>query len=255
MTDQPQRPDEAGQTQPLGESQPTVPQPEAAPPAPSQPAPPQPAPSQPAPSQPTPSQPAPSQPAPSQQFDPLAAPPAGVQGQPALSPRKSGPSLPTSTLAMLGVALLVVGGVIGALIGHNVGGDDTQANARGNFSNGRGGYGFPGGGQAPQNRQQGQGQQGQAQPGQGVGPAGRGLAAGTVTAVDGDTVTIKQANGNTVKVKLGDSTTYTLTQKGTKDDVKVGQPVVVTGQTGSDGLIAANSVRTGEQFVLNQRSN
>jgi hypothetical protein len=226
MTDQPQRPEEAGQTQPLGEPQPTEPQPTEP-----QPAAPQPAAAQPA-------------------YDPLAAPPAGVQQQPTLSPRKSGSSLPTSTLAMLGVALLVVGGVIGALIGHNVGTDDTQQAGR--FTNGRGAYGFPGGGQGagPQNQQGGpQSQQGQ----QGQGFAGRGLAAGTVTAVDGDTITVKQANGQTVKVKLTGDTQYTVTTKGSKDDVKVGQPIVVTGERGDDGTVSASSVRTGEEFLLNGR--
>jgi hypothetical protein len=221
MTDQPQRPEEVGQPERPEEVGQTQPQPV----------------------QPQPVQPPPAD-------DPLAAPPAGIQQQPTLSPRRSGSALPTSTLAMLGVALLVVGGVIGALIGHNVGTDDTRQAGR--FSNGRGAYGFPGGGgQGGPQLQQGGPQDRQGQQGQGF--VGRGLAAGTVTAVDGDTVTVKQANGQTAKVKLTGDTQYTVTSKGSKSDVKVGEPIVVTGERGDDGTVSASTVRTGEQLQLGGR--
>jgi hypothetical protein len=157
---------------------------------------------------------------------------------------------------MIGAALLVVGGVIGALIGHNVGtgGESQRAGNGRTFRNGYGpGGGFGSGGQG----QPGQGQPGQGQQGQGRGNqngpnqlpgAGAGFALGTVTAVDGDTVTIKQPNGKTVTVKLSDSTAITVTKKGATSDVKVGEQVLATGQASSDGTVTARSLRVGDQL-------
>ncbi len=167
--------------------------------------------------------------------DLLAAPPAGVGAPPQLTARP-GPSgsLPKSTLAMLGVALLVVGGVGGALIGHTVGTSDTQQTAGGRFARG-----FPGAGQG------GAGQGDRA--GAGPGGAGAGVVVGTVTAVDGDTVTIKEQGGRTVSVKLSDSTAITVTKPGSSSDVTVDEQVMATGQAGSDGTVTARNLRIGDQ--------
>jgi hypothetical protein len=226
MNDQTQPPVEPGATQPLGQTPPTAQQPV---------------------------QPRVQQPAPPGPYvdDPLAAPPAGVAAESQLTPRRTGSGLPKSTLAVLAVALLVVGGVVGALIGHSVGNDDTvQASGRNGFGNARGGYGLPGQGQQGQEDQQDQ--QGQQGP-QGLGGPGRGLASGTVTAVDGDTITVKTADGRTVKVKVSDSTKYSVTKEGSKDDVKVGEQLLVTGRAGDDGTVDASTIRTGDQLTFQGR--
>lgn len=170
--------------------------------------------------------------------DPLAAPPSGGATQPSLVARRPGStSLPASTLVLLGVALLVVGGVIGALVGHRLGGSSAQQVSA--ARTGRAGNGFAGGfGGRP----------GGAQGGQPGGPGqGGGFTAGTVTKVDGDTITVKQQDGSTAVIKVTGSTTVTVTKAGSSADVAVGEPVVAAGQAGSDGSVTARTLRVGDQ--------
>ncbi|MEU4119517.1 hypothetical protein AB0F71_34110 [Kitasatospora sp. NPDC028055] len=93
---------------------------------------------------------------------------------------------------------------------------------------GQGGYGQGGG------RRGGQGQgQGQGQGGQGGGQGG--FARGTVKAVDGSTVYLTDANGNTIKVTTGDSTKVQLNKQGKVADLQPGQNVTVVGTPDSSG--------------------
>ncbi|MFI9330553.1 hypothetical protein ACIGZJ_23790 [Kitasatospora sp. NPDC052868] len=78
---------------------------------------------------------------------------------------------------------------------------------------------------------QGQGQSGQGQGGQG----GGGFARGTVKAVDGTTVYLTDANGNTVKVTTGDATKVQLNKEGKVADLQPGQSVTVVGTPAEGG--------------------
>jgi hypothetical protein len=70
---------------------------------------------------------------------------------------------------------------------------------------------------------------------------GRGTT-GTVDHVDGTTVYVKTAQGTDVKVSTSDSTTVGVTQPGKLSDLKPGATVVVQGQPGDDGTVAAQAI-------------
>ncbi|WP_103337306.1 hypothetical protein [Amycolatopsis sp. CA-126428] len=70
---------------------------------------------------------------------------------------------------------------------------------------------------------------------------GRGTT-GTIDHVDGTTVYVKTAQGDDVKVSTSDSTTVGVTQQGKLADLKPGATVVVQGQAGSDGTVAAQTI-------------
>ncbi|MGW5744153.1 hypothetical protein [Amycolatopsis sp. NPDC003861] len=97
--------------------------------------------------------------------------------------------------------------------------------------------GTAGGTQARTGQQAGAGQQG----GGFRGAGGRGTT-GTVDRVDGTTVYVKTAQGDDVKVSTSDSTTVGVTQQGKLADLKPGATVVVQGQAGSDGTVAAQAI-------------
>jgi hypothetical protein len=73
------------------------------------------------------------------------------------------------------------------------------------------------------------------------GAGGRGTT-GTVDRVDGSTVYVKTAQGTDVKVSTSDSTTVGVTQQGKLADLKPGSTVVVQGQAGDDGTVAAQAI-------------
>ena len=73
------------------------------------------------------------------------------------------------------------------------------------------------------------------------GAGGRGTT-GTVDRVDGTTVYVKTAQGTDVKVSTSDSTTVGVTQQGKLSDLKPGSTVVVQGQAGDDGTVAAQAI-------------
>ncbi|MGW3962119.1 hypothetical protein ACWED2_20015 [Amycolatopsis sp. NPDC005003] len=73
------------------------------------------------------------------------------------------------------------------------------------------------------------------------GAGGRGTT-GTVDRVDGTTVYVKTAQGTDVKVSTSDDTTVGVTQQGKLSDLKPGATVVVQGQAGSDGTVAAQAI-------------
>ncbi|MFE6489799.1 hypothetical protein ACFVGN_43665, partial [Streptomyces sp. NPDC057757] len=118
------------------------------------------------------------------------------------------------------------GGFGGGQGGQGQGGQAGQGGqgGQGGFGGrgGQGGHGFPGG----QNGQGGQGGQGGGQ---------GGFARGTVKAVDGSTVYLTDANGNTIKVTTGDSTKVQLNKQGKVADLQPGQSVTVVGTPDSSG--------------------
>jgi hypothetical protein len=124
------------------------------------------------------------------------------------------------TPALALVAAVGIGLFGGVLIGQNSASATTSAR-------GAGQGGFPGtaGGDAPT----------------GMG----GFTTGTVTAVDGSTVTLELTDGSTVKVTTTDDTTVTTTEESTVDALAEGDSLTVTGDTDDDGTVAANSITEG----------
>ncbi|MET9396197.1 hypothetical protein [Kitasatospora sp. NPDC002965] len=97
------------------------------------------------------------------------------------------------------------------------------------------------------NRRNGQGGQGGQGTGAGQGGQGGqgGFTRGTVKAVDGTTVYLTDANGNTVKVTTGDTTKVQLNKEGKVADLQPGQSVTVVGTPAADGGYAATQLVQG----------
>ncbi|MDP2728369.1 MAG: DUF5666 domain-containing protein [Dehalococcoidia bacterium] len=75
------------------------------------------------------------------------------------------------------------------------------------------------------------------------GGAGGGGTFGTVQAVNGNTLTVSTQSGGAVQVTLTDSTSIRKTADGTKDDLKQGVEIMVTGQQGTGGNVTATSIQ------------
>ena len=80
-------------------------------------------------------------------------------------------------------------------------------------------------------------------PGAGTG-AGR-PTSGTVAYLDGNTLYVTNSEGNTVKVKTSSSTSVTKTVKTKLKGIYPGETVTVTGATGSNGTVSAESISVG----------
>ena len=142
----------------------------------------------------------------------------------------------------LTAALIVVIGILGGFYvgakygqGHPPAATSTPTNSTAGTGAGGGGFGGGGGGQ------------GGAGGGAGAG-AGGGLGAatfGTITAVNGDTITIHDTRNNRdVKVNIA-SARITKTADGTPADLAQNTTVTVVGQTGSDGVVTATTIAIG----------
>jgi hypothetical protein len=89
--------------------------------------------------------------------------------------------------------------------------------------------------------EQPQGQQG-GQWGRGGGRRGPGVG-GTITAISGNTITVKTMDGNSTTVNVTDQTRFRKERQDAKlTDLKVGDNIVVRGQKGSDGTVQAEMV-------------
>jgi preprotein translocase subunit YajC len=131
------------------------------------------------------------------------------------------------------VALLVVGGV-GFYSGQIIGGRQAAQNralAAQQFFNQRGGTGQ--GGQGGQNGQGGQG-----------GTFRGGGAAGTVSEISGNSITITARNGQTMKLQLAANGTVRKQVDGQLSDIKQGDQIVATGTQNGD-TFEANSIQIG----------
>jgi hypothetical protein len=79
--------------------------------------------------------------------------------------------------------------------------------------------------------------------GGGAGGGGGGAASfGTVSSVNGNTIYVMQASGNTVKVTLSSATKITKSQSTSKSSLHPGDALVIQGATGKNGTLAATSV-------------
>ncbi|WP_441251074.1 hypothetical protein [Kitasatospora sp. McL0602] len=102
------------------------------------------------------------------------------------------------------------------------------------------------GGQGGANAQGGYGQRrGGGAGGNGQGGGQGGFTRGTVKTVDGNTVYLTDANGNTVKVTTGDATKVQLNKEGKVSDLQPGQSVVVVGTPDASGGYNATQLTEG----------
>jgi hypothetical protein len=146
-----------------------------------------------------------------------------------LDARAPRPKVTRVTVALAGGLLLVIGFLAGSLAQRQWGTTATPSSPFGNNANGanRVGGNLPGG-LLPSGRA-----------GNG-GASGAVPVTGTVKLVDGNTVYIVTSDGRVVTVKT--SGTTTVSQPGKLSDLAAGSSVTVTGQTGSDGTVTANSI-------------
>jgi hypothetical protein len=72
-----------------------------------------------------------------------------------------------------------------------------------------------------------------------------GATAGTVAFVQGSTLYVTNAEGNTVKVKTSAASTVSKTVKSTVAAIHPGESVVITGASAANGAITAESIRVG----------
>jgi hypothetical protein len=78
----------------------------------------------------------------------------------------------------------------------------------------------------------------------GLGGAG-GATTGTVAFIVGSTLYVTNAEGNTVKVDTSAASSVTKTVKASVAAIHPGETVVVTGATGKNGAVTAESIRVG----------
>jgi hypothetical protein len=134
------------------------------------------------------------------------------------TPKKKATRFITPALAL--VAAIGVGVVVGVVVGQNTATSAAPTGFnQGQLPDGAQGGTFPGGG----------------------------FTAGTITGIDGDTVTIELQDGSTVTVTATDDTTVTTTTESSVSDLAEGDTITVSGDTDDDGNVAsATSIREGE---------
>jgi Domain of unknown function (DUF5666) len=74
------------------------------------------------------------------------------------------------------------------------------------------------------------------------GPGGANASFGTVASVNGKTIYLTEASGNTVKVKLSSATKISKTQSASRKAIRPGDTIVVSGVPGSGGTVSAATV-------------
>jgi ABC-type Fe3+-hydroxamate transport system substrate-binding protein len=154
-----------------------------------------------------------------------------ISGQ--LKPARGGGGLPKVTLGLIGAVLLAGGFVGGIAVGkHNSSSTSSSTATPGSGQRSRGGFGGGNGGA-----------NGGANGG-GFG-GGRGGVSGTVTAVNGSTITVTDSTGKSVTVDTSPQTTVTIGKTGAVSDLTAGQQVTVIGTTDSGGTVTARSVVSG----------
>lgn len=175
--------------------------------------------------------------------DILGRPPAArdVADELAAPPRRK---LPAMTLALGAGAFLAVGFLAGVEVQKDHDGGASPA-ADGARAGAQPGGGTPYGGRASGGAAQAQ-PGGAAQPGAGqTGGAASAVTTGTVKVVDDSFIYVSDSTGNIVKVKTDAGTKIQVTRDGRTVDLKPGDTVVVRGETGADGSVAATAVTEG----------
>ena len=86
--------------------------------------------------------------------------------------------------------------------------------------------------------------------GQGQGQtAFRPVVRGSILSIDNGTMTVKLQDGSSKIVILSGSTAYMKEASATKDDLKVGDTVMATGTSNSDGSVTAQSIQINPPIV------
>lgn len=164
-----------------------------------------------------------------------------------LPPRPRRRLLAPLPLALLGVLLIACGFIAGVLVekgqtSSSSSGGSGAAGLAARFASLRGASGAgsgasAGAGTAPTG----------AAGGFGAGGSGgaRGATVGQVAYVAGSTLYVTTAEGNTVKVKTSEASTVTKTVTASVKSIRPGETVVVTGASGANGQISAESIRVG----------
>ncbi|MQA80684.1 MAG: hypothetical protein GEV10_19760 [Streptosporangiales bacterium] len=152
--------------------------------------------------------------APLDEPDRAAPPDEGPAAPPPPAPRRS--RLPTLTLALAGVLVLVLGFVGGIGVSRLTGGG-PQA-------------GGPGG--TPLTKQSAM-------------VDGAGVTLGTIERIDGNTVYVKTPDGKTVKVNASDKTEVRVSSTASVDDLEPGENVVVRGDADDKGSVEADRIDQG----------
>ena len=78
-----------------------------------------------------------------------------------------------------------------------------------------------------------------------AGAGGSGASIGQVAFTRGATLYVTDTQGNTVKVTTSPGSTVTKSVKASAKSIHPGETVIVTGTTGADGAIRAESIRVG----------
>jgi hypothetical protein len=173
---------------------------------------------------------------------PTDVPPAAPKA--AASTRRSTRWLNVALVAAVGIAVAGVAFAVGRATAPSALDQlrsDAASGQGGPIVVGPGGQGFPG-----QGGQGGQGQGGQGQGGPFARFGGGGIAIeGTVESIDGDSMTIKTADGQTIEVSLDTDTSYHTATDASASSVTSGSTVVVrvqaSGQPGSGGGLSLDA--------------
>ena len=71
---------------------------------------------------------------------------------------------------------------------------------------------------------------------------------GQITAINGNTITLKDNQGNTVTINATATTPINVAKPGALSDLSTGETIVVQGTAGSSGAINATSINAGTAF-------
>jgi hypothetical protein len=155
-------------------------------------------------------------------------------------------------LSLLGVLLLACGFIGGVLVEKGQTSSSSSSSAAGGASGLAARFAaLRGGASGASSSTTGSGGSAGSTGGGFGGSAGAGAAgftrptAGTVAYLAGSTLYVTNSEGNTVKVRTSAGTTVTKTVKSTVKDIHPGETVTVTGATGSNGAITAESISAG----------
>lgn len=142
------------------------------------------------------------------------------------------------------IGIIVVVALASFTGGMFYGKSSAPKNATGNNWQNQAGRGAGGpGGQAGGMRRNGAG-----------GPNGGGFINGEILSKDANSLTIKLSDGGSKIVFLSDKTTISKMAEGTSADLEIGKAVMVTGSTGSDGSVTAQSIQLRPVFATNSSS-
>lgn len=79
-----------------------------------------------------------------------------------------------------------------------------------------------------------------------------GMISGEIASQDGQSLTIKMADGSTKIVIVAESTTYKKSTDASASDLKIGESIMVSGTSNTDGSVTAKTVTIGQPMFLGQ---